>query len=364
MKRLIPFMVAVLALVELSGCANEKPSAETAKPAARPVDTRYRSSLGATQAGKQLMAYAPETDFTGAAPENVGRQASALFDGALTRDAVSSNGYVPAASLAGGRKRLPYTAAAGERVSDLRGVEPPLPDDYDYSKSGATPGTAKGAGQTLLGFAKFQLDQGFATVAPVMSRLGWGASARRGSNVHQTPYRVTVHHTDGHRATNEAEAKRDVKGTQWYHMVGRGQEGKDNFSDIGYHFLIAGDGRVIEGRQAEYVGAHVLGDNDGNIGVAMMGDYNKLKPTDAQVESLTRLVTYLAIKYKKNGTDKGFLEGHQHYNETDCPGKNMMAILGALRQKIDAEKAQIMAGTFVASPGKFSPVAVVGTDNG
>lgn len=364
MKRLIPFMVAVLALVELSGCANEKPSAETAKPAARPVDTRYRSSLGATQAGKQLMAYAPETDFTGAAPENVGRQASALFDGALTRDAVSSNGYVPVSLAAGGRKRLPYTATAPERLRDLNGAEPPLPDTYDYSASGATPGTAKGAGQTLLGFAKFQLEQHFATVAPIMSRLGWGAAPRRGANVHQTPYRVTVHHTDGHRSMNEDEAKRDVKGTQWYHMVGRGKEGKDNFSDIGYHFLIAGDGRVIEGRQAEFSGAHVLGDNDGNIGIAMMGDYNKIKPTDAQIESLTRLVTFLAIKYKKNGTDKGFLEGHQHYNETDCPGKNMMAILGRLRLKIDAEKAQIMAGGSMADADKFIPLGVVDSKNG
>ena len=88
----------------------------------------------------------------------------------------------------------------------------------------------------------------------------------------------------------------------------------------------------------------------------MMGDFNKIKPSDAQIESLTRLVTFLAIKYKKDPEAKGFLEPHQHYTNTDCPGKNMMAILDALRHKIDKEKDQIMAG---GSVGAFTPLAVL-----
>ena len=205
-----------------------------------------------------------------------------------------------------------------------------------------------------MGFAKFQLEQKFPTVAPIMSRLGWRAAPRVGSNQRQNPYRVTVHHTQGHRAMNESEAASDVKGTQHYHMVGRAREGKEAFSDIGYHFLDAGDGRVIEGRHAEYLGAHAGGANDGNIGIAMMGDFNKLKPTDAQIESLTRLVTFLSLKYKKDPAAKGFLEPHQHYTNTDCPGKYMMAILDSLRRVIDREHDQIAGG----SGAEFIPLAV------
>ena len=91
----------------------------------------------------------------------------------------------------------------------------------------------------------------------------------------------------------------------------------------------------------------------------MMGDFNKLKPSDAQVESLTRLVTFLAIKYKKDPEAKGFLEGHQHYNSTDCPGKNLMAILDSLRRKIDKEKEQILAGAVLGRNDAFIPLAVV-----
>jgi len=211
----------------------------------------------------------------------------------------------------------------------------------------------------MLGFAAFQLEQKFPSVAPIMSRLGWRAAPRRGSNEAHTPYRVTVHHTQGTLPMNEAEAATAVKNIQHYHMVGRGREGKENFSDIGYHFLIAGDGRVLEGRRAEYLGAHASGANTGNIGVAMMGDFNKVKPTAAQIESLTRLVTYLSVKYKKDPNSRGFLEPHQHYTNTDCPGKNMMAILDALRRRIDKENEVVVAGGAIGMSVEFTPLAVL-----
>lgn len=357
--RRTPLLLLVLALPFAAGCEGD--DVPVARKKAGPSAAARKAERRGAAASRQLMAYAPATDFTGAAfPDEAASRAGAIFDGSIVRDAVADPSAVRAGMIPGAAgKRLPYTAAAPERITDLRGAEPPLPDDYDYSRSGATPGTAKGAGETLLGFARFQLEQKFASVAPIMSRAGWGAAPRRGANVPQTPYRVTVHHTQGHRAMTEEEAKRDVKGTQWYHMVGRGREGKDNFSDIGYHFLIAGDGRVIEGRKAEYLGAHAQSANSGNIGVSMMGDFNKLRPTDAQVESLTRLVTFLAVKYKKDPAAKGFLEGHQHYNSTDCPGRHMMEILDSLRRKIDREAEQILAGDKVGTPEpEFTPMVV------
>lgn len=342
----------------LTGCGEKGEVAATDKnnPAAP-----ARAAEKAAPNGNLLTAYAPATNFSGASPEDAANGASAMFDGTRMRDAVSSNGFAPAGAMTGGTgKRLQYTAASGQRISDLRGSEPPLPDDYDYSRGGATPGSAREAGQTLLGFAKFQLEQKFPTVAPIMSRLGWRAAPRTGSNDGHDPYRVTVHHTQGAHPMDEASTAAAVKGVQHYHMVGRGREGKDNFHDIGYHFLIAGDGRVIEGRRAEYLGAHAGGANSGNIGIAMMGDFNKIKPTNAQIESLTHLVTFLSVKYKKDPNSKGFLEAHNHYTSTDCPGKHMMAILDSLRRKIDKEHEIIVGGGSVGTVyAEFQPLSVV-----
>lgn len=357
MRRYALLLSLGLAVLALNGCGGEKDDAVVSqKSPPRQQTAAARSNLG----GQQLMAYAPASDFTGAAPEDAANGASAMFDGTRMRDAVSSNGFAPAGAMIGDRgKRIQYTAAA-QRISDLRGTEPPLPDDYDYSRGGATPGSAREAGQTLLSFAKFQLEQKFPTVAPIMSRLGWRAAPRAGSNDGHDPYRVTVHHTQGARPMDEASTAAAVKGVQQYHMVGRGREGKDNFHDIGYHFLIAGDGRVIEGRRAEYLGAHAGGANSGNIGIAMMGDFNKLKPTNAQIESLTRLVTFLSVKYKKDPNSKDFLEAHNHYTNTDCPGKHLMSILDSLRRKVDKENEIIVGGGSVGTViADFQPLAVV-----
>ncbi|MBI2384489.1 MAG: N-acetylmuramoyl-L-alanine amidase [Elusimicrobia bacterium] len=358
MRRLLPILALVLASGALTGC-NEENQAVSAKSGSGPA-TREKDPPRRRSSGKDLVAYAPATDFSGAAPEDAANGASAMFDGARMRDGVASAGYAPGGA-AGGRtgKRLLYTAAASERITDLRGAVPPLPDDYDYSRSGATPGSAKDAGLTLLGFASFQLEQKFPTVAPIMSRLGWRAAPRRGSNSAHAPYRVTVHHTQGKQAMNEVETAQAVKNIQHYHMVGRAREGKESFDDIGYHFLVAGDGRVVEGRRAEYLGAHAGGANDGNIGVAMMGDFNKVKPTGAQIESLTRLVTYLSVKYRKDPNAKGFLEAHQHYTNTDCPGAHLMAMLDSLRRKIDKENEIIVSGGVAGTD--FTPLAVVGS---
>ena len=196
---------------------------------------------------------------------------------------------------------------------------------------------------------------------PLLSRLGWNAGKRRGHDVRHSPYHVTVHHTQGVMTMSEAETAAAVRGIQRYHMVGRAREGKEAFEDIGYHFLIDGSGRIVEGRHAEVLGAHAGESNDGNIGIALMGDFNKLQPTEAQIVSLRRLVSFLAIKYRKDPMQKGFLEGHRHFNHTDCPGKNLFAILGELRRDIDLETDQTvkrLEGTAVASNKNFVPLLI------
>jgi hypothetical protein len=258
--------------------------------------------------------------------------------------------------------RSPLTAASSatsahsaELASRRRGEEPPLPDDPAQLKTAADAAgaAARGAGKVLLGFAADQIAQGYATIYPILSRAGWHAVPRRGEPVPMHPTRVTIHHTDGRQTMTEADTIAEVRSIQRFHM---GPE--RGWDDIGYHFLIDGAGRVVEGRPAETLGAHVLSANEDNIGIAMMGDFEKVHPTAAQVESLTRLVSYLAVKYKQDPSARGFVQPHRHYGNTDCPGRNMMSIFEKLRADIDGEARQILARQN-AEPGRFQPVAVV-----
>lgn len=280
-----------------------------------------------------------------------------FFDGATLRRAGFSvpdqSGAVYAGGAGGARPRLAYSKTNPRASKDLSTTAPPLPEGADYP--GASASESRGAGKVLAAFDAFQ-HQMYAQAAPIMSRAGWGAASRKGSPVAMTPTRVTVHHTEGAQTQSESATASAVRGIQHYHMAGRAAEGKDVWEDIGYHFLIDGSGRVIEGRPAETLGAHARSANANNIGIALMGDFNKVQPSAAQVESLTRLVSFLAIKYRQEPSRPGFLEGHRHYDSTDCPGKNLMAILDSLRQRIDAQTTQLVARLDGAKKGEFVPL--------
>ena len=326
---------------------SEPAPVSSAKPApeAREADALSNQALQFADAGNS------PTDEAAAGSGN------RFFDGTALRNAgftvPDQAGAVYAGSGGSRSPRLAYARSAPRGPKDIPAAEPPLPGSASYPADAETSG--RGAGKILAAFDGFQREL-FEAAAPILSRAGWHAAKRKGSPVAMTPTHVTVHHTDGARTMTEAATAAEVRNIQQYHMAGRATEGKDVWEDIGYHFLIDGAGRVIEGRPAETLGAHAGGANENNIGVAMLGDYNKVKPTAEQIESLTRLVSFLALKYKVDPSRKGFLEGHQHYSNTDCPGKNMMAILENLRERIDAETIKLAERVKAAPKGQFVPV--------
>lgn len=75
------------------------------------------------------------------------------------------------------------------------------------------------------------------------------------------------------------------------------------FEDIGYHYLVYIDGRLVGGRPEAKVGAHALGHNANSIGVCMVGgiggpdSHNPGRYTPAQWEALRVLVQRLQAAY-------------------------------------------------------------------
>ena len=58
-----------------------------------------------------------------------------------------------------------------------------------------------------------------------------------------------------------------------------------DWSDIGYNFLIGGDGRVYEGRGWGVQGAHTYGYNSIAVGICYIGDFTSVMPTPAQLQA-------------------------------------------------------------------------------
>lgn len=136
--------------------------------------------------------------------------------------------------------------------------------------------------------------------------------------------RITVHHTadDGDLGADPVDALRRIEAQ---HKAGLGKN--KPFACIGYHFLISADGAVWEGRPVEYQGAHAEGDNNiGNVGVCLLGNFDRGKPTPAQVESMRRLLDRLCATYRVPRTE---IYGHRHFKTTDCPGRFLEPLVDA-----------------------------------
>lgn len=65
-----------------------------------------------------------------------------------------------------------------------------------------------------------------------------------------------------------------------------------SLDDIRYNFLIGGDGSVYEGRGFNAIGEHTPKFNSKSVGVAVIGRFDEVAPTEAQVASLRKLLQF------------------------------------------------------------------------
>lgn len=92
------------------------------------------------------------------------------------------------------------------------------------------------------------------------------------------------------------------------------------WSDIGYHFVVYRDGRIMTGRPIGQIGAHVEGRNTGTVGCTYVGgltaDGSRAKDTrtPAQVASMLWLTKQLSAKFPIQK-----ISGHNQYANKACP---------------------------------------------
>lgn len=72
------------------------------------------------------------------------------------------------------------------------------------------------------------------------------------------PSRLVIHHSASPRSTTTGTIR------SWHLQRG--------FRDIGYHFVIEGDGKVVPGRHPHEMGAHAKGANRDSLGICVVGD--------------------------------------------------------------------------------------------
>ena len=162
----------------------------------------------------------------------------------------------------------------------------------------------------------------------IIDRKIWHAKPPKKAYQPLVPERYTQHHTSGHRTFSFEDSLAEVGFIQDFHQNGRG------WSDIGYHFVIDGEGRIFEGRPVEVLGAHAKNHNTGNVGVAFLGYYQRPvndRLNERQIESAIDLYAWLSSTYQ---VDPDSLRGHLDYKDTDCPGDLVYVLLDDFKAKI------------------------------
>ena len=101
------------------------------------------------------------------------------------------------------------------------------------------------------------------------------------------------------------------------------------FADIGYHFIIDRAGRVYEGRSVQYQGAHVRDNNEHNLGIMCLGNFDQQQPTDAQLRSLAATVALFRKRYNISASR---VFTHREIVSTACPGRNLQSRVASLRR--------------------------------
>ncbi|XP_054736100.1 peptidoglycan-recognition protein LC-like [Anastrepha obliqua] len=131
--------------------------------------------------------------------------------------------------------------------------------------------------------------------------------------------RVVISHTASTICENKVQCDARVQSVQAFHIHSNG------WSDIGYNFLVGGNGLVYEGRGWYEEGAHTKGYNKDGIGIAFIGTFNEEVPTANDLKAAQLLIEegvklgVLAQDYR--------LYGARQLSGTESPGKALYSII-------------------------------------
>ncbi len=92
----------------------------------------------------------------------------------------------------------------------------------------------------------------------------------------------------------------------------------NGWADIGYHFAIDSKGRIWQARPLELQGAHVKDHNPGNLGIVLFGNYEKIRPTQASINSVNQMIAYAMERFQ---VPLSQVRTHRELRSTACPGR-------------------------------------------
>lgn len=153
----------------------------------------------------------------------------------------------------------------------------------------------------------------------MISRVQWVAQPPvQPANDLKTPVPyVVILHSATDNCSVQAACVLHVRYIQSFHVD------SNRWWDIGYNFLVGGDGLAYEGRGWTKEGAFAYGYNAKAIGIAFIGTFNTIMPPRQQILAAKRLI---ALGVEKGYISKDYkLLAHRQLSPTQSPGDMLFA---------------------------------------
>jgi len=106
---------------------------------------------------------------------------------------------------------------------------------------------------------------------------------------------------------------------QAYHMKSLG------WVDIGYNFLVGGDGQVYVGRGWHIQGQHVSGYGAISVSIAFIGTFVNVEPSTRQIEAAKRLMDE-GVRLHRLHPDY-HIYAHRQVSPTESPGQKLFELM-------------------------------------
>ena len=175
---------------------------------------------------------------------------------------------------------------------------------------------------------KYQVGKKVTIAKPALvTRAEWGALPPKGEYTPQTPQAIVIHHT-WKPTLSDYKGASTIRGIQKYHMT----DPHTGWTDIGYHYLIGGEGLLYEGRPETALGAHTI-PNPNKVGVCVIGDYDPANDalTTQSYNTLLDILTYLCAQYS---ISPDAIYGHREFQNKTCPGDIIFNKIPEIKQEI------------------------------
>ena len=230
-------------------------------------------------------------------------------------------------------------------------------------------------------------DIAFGTMPEVIPREVWGAREPSCEWAGTDGNRIThavVHHT--YEPTGEPSIESAYEALQ--HIQNLHMD-DNSWCDIGYSYLVDWFGNVYEGARGTIerpiTSAHTSGLNFEGAGIALIGRYQVIEPTDAAIEAAGRIAGWALgwygiesdqdVQLTVGGANNKFASGaritvpaitaHRDVVNTECPGDAAYGRLAEVRAIAEQVTAAMQAnGEFGRGSGGVRPIFAIGAPVG